>query len=275
MRQALTPLVCSFVLATGGCAGSGNLSLSTYGEDFIEAEIPAAFFADGWTVSFDRFLVSFAAATVADAADVEAAALSTPTIMDLKAPGPIVIEDFGTLPAQRFDNVSVVVAPDADAVAGSASADNSSALIDGGHSVLVQGSASKGDDTATFTWAFDTATLYAGCETEEDGQGVVVRADEDNEVQLTIHGDHLFYDDLASEDAVLRFDAIFAADGADGSAADGDISEAELQAVDLTSLPIDQYGNAGAAETLFDFINALSRTLVHLNGEGECSISSP
>ena len=266
------------IASSASCVVSAPLSVTMWGEEFIEEGLPADQFADGWSVTFSTFLVVLGAVEVKDAAGVVAVgadAEGVPAVFDMVQPGPVTIVDIDDVPAQRYDDVSAVVAPDADAVAGSAAEADAARVTDGGFSVLVEGQATKGDDVKTFSWAFDTQTRFTNCETEGEGAGIVVRAGEANTMQLSIHGDHLFYDDLAADDAVLRGDAIFGADGADGSAPGDDVSQAELAAVDLTTLPSDQYGNAGSAETLADFVSALSRTLVHLNGEGECSLSQP
>lgn len=258
-------------MLASGCAGEGSLSLTTWGEAFIEEGLPAAAFDDGWGVTFSKFFVVVTEARIADADGSVALEQDDPVVNDLVVPGPFTMTSAAAVSARRYSDVSVVIAPDAAATAGSASADDVAFMAAGGLSVHVEGTASRGDDSVAFAWSFATATRYSGCETVGDGEGQVVRAGADNESQLTVHGDHLFYDDLAADDAVLRFDAIFAAD----ADADGDVTRAELAAVDLTTLPSDQYGNAGSAETLDAFIGSLSRTLIHFNGEGECSISSP
>jgi len=273
--SALPSTIAIVATLCGGCAGEGSLALTTWGEEFIEEGIPATTFEDGWSITFSKFLVVVTEARVAD--DDGAVALETDgaVVNDLVQPGPFTMVTAPAVAARRYNAVDVVVAPATDAVAGSAAADDVTRMVDGGLGVHVEGSASRGDDSATFAWSFATATRYSGCETVGDGEGQVVRPGEENTAQLTVHGDHFFYDDLAAEDAVLRFDAIFGADGAAGDAADGVITLAELDAVDLTTLPSDQYGSAGAAETLGDFVTSLSRTIIHFNGEGECSISSP
>jgi hypothetical protein len=267
-------LVANILLMSVGCAGEGRLSLTTWGEEFIEEGLPAEAFADGWSVTFSRFLVVFAEASVADDDGNTAIALDGALVVDLVPPGPVTLATAERVPARRYNAVELVVSPSADAVAGGATAADVAIMTDGGWSVHVEGRATRGADEATFAWSFATATRVRECQTVGDGEGQVVRAGHDNEAQLTVHGDHLFFDDLAADDAALRFDALFDADGADGTDADDVITLEELAAVDLTTLPSDRYGNAGNAETLADFVAALSRTLVHFNGEGECSISS-
>jgi hypothetical protein len=270
-RRTLATLA---VVALSACTQSAPLAITTWGEDYIEKELPADVFADAWQVQYSKFLVVFSSIEVADAADNVAGAMKDPIVMDLTQKGPTEIAQLGEVPAQRWDAITVLVKPEEVPQAGSASETDATLMGDNGFSVYVEGTATKGSDSATFAFGFDTATEFHDCETEGEGAGVVVRAGEQNTMQLTIHGDHLFYDDLASPDAAVRFDAVFAADGADGTEPDGAIDVAELGAVDLTTLPTDQYGNAGTAESLFDFMNELSRTVVHMNGEGECSITA-
>ena len=38
------------------CGGVGQVSLTTWGEDFIEQEIPATLFEDGFSVRYSKFL---------------------------------------------------------------------------------------------------------------------------------------------------------------------------------------------------------------------------
>ena len=262
------------VIALVGCAQPAPLSVTTWGEEFIEEELPADVFADGWTVTYAKFLVVLSSIKVADAAGAVAGEVTTPKVFDLTKAGPVAVADFGKVAAQRWDRINVLVEPSASAEAGSAEAADATFMGENGFSVYVEGSGAKDADTKTFAFGFDTKTEFHDCETEGEGEGIVVRSGENNTMQVTIHGDHLFYDDLASPEANVRFQAIFEADGTGGGAPDGAIDNADLGAVDLTTLPSDQYGNAGTAETLFDFVNELSRTVVHLNGEGECSITA-
>jgi hypothetical protein len=267
-------LIATILVMNVGCAGEGRLSLTTWGEEFIEEGLPAEAFADGWSVTFSKFLVVFAEARVADDDGSAAIALDDAVVVDLVPGGPVTLVTAERVLARRYNAVEVVIAPSTSAVAAGAEAADVAFMTEGGWSVHVEGRAARDANEATFAWSFATATRAQGCQTVGDGEGQVVRAGHDNEAQLTVHGDHLFFDDLAAGDAAMRFEPLFLSDGADGSEANGVITLEELGAVDLTTLPPDRYGNAGNAETLADFVAALSRTLVHFNGEGECSISS-
>ncbi len=107
---------------------------------------------------------------------------------------------------------------------------------------------------------FDTDTTYVNCETDqklEDGGQATS--------QITIHADHLFYDDLVSDDPNVAFDLVASAD-TDG---DGNVTEAELAALDISGEDRYQVGDLPVTD-LWGFISAQTKTLGHIDGEGHC-----
>ncbi|NOK34675.1 hypothetical protein HMI49_15860 [Corallococcus exercitus] len=261
-------------LALVACSsGQGNVTFTTYGEDFIEKQIPASAFEDGWSVKYDKFLVKLGEVKVANHEGETAAEQTAAKVYDVHRPGPVDVATFNDLSSEEWDEVSYAIAPVADATAGNADAEDVARMNTEGWSVYVEGTATKGTATKRFHWGFATNTLYEHCENEDIGNGVTVPKGGTETVQLTIHGDHLFFDDLQSSDAKMRFDAIAAADSAGIVGPDGEITLDELGLVDLTSLPSNQYGTggAGSVRTLRDFVTALVRTVGHYRGEGECS----
>ena len=114
----------------------------------------------------------------------------------------------------------------------------------------------------TFDWALAISSRYVECDTE-----VALVQDKTTDAVLTVHADHLFYDDLDSEEPGVAFDLIAAAD-ADG---DGAITIAELQAQSLSGQTRYQVGGRDI-DNLHAFIVAQARTLGHINGEGHCEI---
>jgi hypothetical protein len=218
--------------------------------------------------------------TVADAAGAVAAELTTPKVFDMTRVGEKEIVTITGLEAKNWDRVSYQLGPmtaDAQLAAGVSEADRQLLLAAGAH-LHVEGTATKGAVTKSFRWTFANATYFDECEGEIDGKktlGVLVTNGGTDTVQLTIHGDHLFYDDLQAATAVPRFDAIAKAD----ANADGEITLDELTAIRLTTIdPNDGgYGTgaAGNVNTLGDFVRALSRTVGHYRGEGECFAKAP
>jgi hypothetical protein len=263
-------LAVGFVLPAAGCGDnlrddSGTLDIAIYGEAFIEDGIPADVFADGWAVHFDSFLVSVGDITAGSAGD-DRPTLADPTyrIFDLSqssgGSGFVVISE--AVPGGAYDDVSYRIGGSSSAVAGNASAEDVVFMNQRGYSMYVVGVATRGDEMRTFAWGFTTATAYQRC------QSVAVVDGAPASSVLTIHADHLFYDDLVSEEPGVRFDAIAAADS-DG---DGDITTAELTAVDITGFERYQVGSFDV-EDLWTFIDHQGSTVGHIDGEGHCAIT--
>jgi len=272
---SLTIAGCSSSDDPSGSAGKGTAAFTTWGEDFIETEIPATVFVDGWSVKYAKYLVTFREITVADKSGAVAAKMPKGKVFDMTKKGIKSIITFPNIDAKNWDHVSYQVGPpsaDADLGDGVVEADRA-LLVTNNASVHVEGTATKGAVAKTFEWDFGAGTLFDRCEGEKDGkksEGVVITNGGTDEVQLTIHGDHLFYDDLQATNAKVRWEAISLAD----ADADGKITLDELDKVKLVSIPAEQGGyGTGAADginTLKDFVTALSHTIGHYRGEGEC-----
>lgn len=267
---------------TAACSdqGEGSARFTTWGEDFIEKQIPAnpdeGGFSDGWSVKYDKFLVAFHTIKVADDRGETAATMGVSKLVDNVRPGKKDLVTFSGLPARAWNRVGYQIRP---ALASSdlvgATAADRDLMASKGYSIYVEGSASKGAMKKTFRWGFATATEMSACrDAEEAGratEGIVVTSGGSTTAELTTHGDHLFYDRLKASDdpaveTALRFDAIAAAD------LDGD---GEVTLTELGARPIDVrlYDPSGFdAVNLGAFITQLSRTVGHFRGEGECTV---
>src|SRR5690606_19242015 len=111
--------------------------------------------------------------------------------------------------------------------------------------------------------SFATDTRYVECHAAAD------LAEGDASSQLTIHADHLFYDDLDSEEPNVAFDLVASAD----ADANGEVTTEELRALDITAQTRYQVGSRDITE-LWGFIEAQTATLGHIDGEGHCEIGS-
>lgn len=261
------------LFALAGCgdtaAGTGTVAVSIWGEEFIEDQIPASEVEDGWNLRFTKFLVSVGDITVASSAGGTGGSLAGYRVYDLATlSGPLSVGSLPGVTAQRMDRVSFRIGSAASATAANATAADVTAMTSAGYSVYVEGQGERMGRTVRFRWGFTVPVTYERCQSSETEVGVAVPTDGTVTAQLTIHGDHFFYDDLQSPDARLRFDAIAAAD----ANMDGEVSLDELAAVDLTTLPAMQYGTGSApnVRTLRDFVTYLVGTLGHFNGEGHC-----
>lgn len=247
------------------------VKFTTWGEAFIEEGIPASAFEDGWSVKFTKFLLVIKETTVADTKGGIGSAQTGAKAFDLVKKGPVEVYA-GTAPAKSWEVVRYTIGPDTNAEAENIEAGDLSLLKSRSSSVMVFGSATKAGVTKSFEWAFATTTLYDECERAEGkGKGVTVIPGREVTVQLTVHGDHFFYDQL-SGDAKLRFDAIAAADANN----DNRVTLDELGMVALDRLPMGQYGTTGVANvrTLREFVMQSARTIGHFDGEGECTVRS-
>jgi hypothetical protein len=270
-------------------AGKGTATFTTWGEEYIEDEIPTdpkgqTGFLDGWTLTYDKFLVTFHGITVADDKGNVAGQMTGSRLVDNTMAGRKNLVAFPDLTAQAYRRVSYQIKPataDSELVAGVPAADRSM-MVSNGYSIYVAGSATKAMDgggsvTKTFHWGFKTGTQYEDClQPEEGGQtieGIVVTNGGNDTSELTTHGDHFFYDRLkASDDPAvqtsLRFDEKAAADK------NGD-NEITLDELDAAAIDVTKYDPSGFdTPTLGSFMTALARTVGHFRGEGECSISA-
>jgi len=262
-----------------GVSGSGSVAFTTWGEEYIEEGIPSdpdGGFVDGWSVTYDKFLVNIGGITVANSGGDEAASQAGHVVFNHVGAGVKSIVEFDEVPAGSWEDVGYEIVPvtsDTEADA-SVSDDDLAMMQDEGLSVYLEGSAENGSETIHFAWGFTLATKYENCRAEVDGverEGIVVNDGGSQDIELTIHGDHPFYDRLqASPDpsvtTSLRFQALAEADE------DGD-GELTLEELDAKPLDVTLYDPSGLdATTHGDFVRELVRTIGHFRGEGECSL---
>ncbi|MEM7448897.1 MAG: hypothetical protein AAF355_11715 [Myxococcota bacterium] len=230
MRTA--PFVLSF-LALGACGtdGEGTVTVTAYGESFIEDGIPASEVGDGWAVEFSRFEVRIEQVTVAG---IE---VNVPVTVDLSEAS-----------AGEGHELGSVLVPSGD-------------HTDAGFTVSrieVDGTATKGADTKSFSWVFDQPSTYTECETTTS-----VRDGDQATFQITIHADHLLYDSLVSDEPQVLFRALADADLNE----DGSITQPELAATDIGAY---DPGSSDGVDDLWAWLVAQTQTLGHVDGEAHC-----
>jgi hypothetical protein len=276
-------MTAALLFATGcgddDSSGEGSVAFTTWGEEYIEEEIPASDdggFVDGWTVVYEKFLVNLGGITIADGAEV-GAKMTSFILFDQTSPGVKPITTFEGLKAKAWPDVSYEirrVTAESELGPDVSEADRDM-MEENGYSVYLEGFATKGDVTKRFAWGFDKPTRYGACRAEENGverEGLVVKNNAEIDVELTIHGDHPFYDRLQESpnpavETSLRFDALAEADADD----DGEIT---LEELDQALLDVTRYDPSPfEVTTLGEFVGELVRTVGHFRGEGECSVS--
>ncbi|WP_437973552.1 hypothetical protein WMF11_32720 [Sorangium sp. So ce295] len=264
-----------------GASGTGNVAFSTWGEDYIEQEIPAADLADGWSIQYEKFLFVVRNVTIADREGNVGARMQGSILFDHTKAGAKPVVAFDDLEAKPWEAVSYEIGPvDADTALEGATEEDKALMLAAGASVHIEAIARKSGDGGEvekrLDWTFSLATRYADCKGDKAGketEGVLVTNGGTDDVELTIHGDHFFYDDLQAATAARRFAPIAAADADD----DGAVTLEELAAVRLVEIEEGTYGtgSAGDINDLGAFVAALSRTIGHFRGEGECVSVDP
>lgn len=269
-----------FGLAGCGSDGSGSVSFTTWGEEYIEQQIPGADFEDAWTIHYAKFLVVIGGITIADDSGAVGAEMPGTVLYNHVSPGVKQVMTFDDLEAKAWTSVAYEIRPAADdTTLGDGATDEDLAMMKASqYAVYVEAEATDGAVTKSYQWGFGVPTAYTDCEGDKDGKvtkGVIVTDGGTDAVELTLHGDHLYYDDLQAQNAKRRFNAIAAAD------TDGDdvITLDELRAVKLVDIdPANGAYGTGAAGDINDlgaFVTALSRTVGHFRGEGECFATDP
>lgn len=264
-------------LALFGCSQSdsstpGVVEVAIQGDDHVTSGISSGAFADGWAVKYSWYAVSVADFRIADTRGGVGGEAAGSWVVELASGKYYSLASVVDVQAQPWDRVSFVVRPPASRSErfGLSEAD-AQQMAAAGVSVLVDGVASKSGLSKHFRWGFARWTQYNWCEATIGGkrvQGIVVAPGGDEIVDLIVHGEHLFYDDLQSHQAVLRFDPIAAAD----KNGDGEVTLDELDAVKLVEIAVGTYGTGSAVgiNTLGDFVTAQAQSVVHYRSNGGC-----
>ncbi len=273
------------VLTTGlvGCGNAtGTAKITTWGEEYIEEQIPFdpdGGFIDGWSLTYEKFLVTFHEVTIADSDGTVAATMEGSRLVDNVVKGKKDLVSFSELEARAYDSVGYQIKPATatSELIGATEADRAMMVMNG-YSVFFRATAtSTGGATKRIELGFKTGTQYSSClqaaETGQPIQGIVVVEGGTDVSELTTHGDHFFYDRLkASPDPAVETQLRFQEKADADANMDDDITQAELN---LVPIDVRKYDPSGLdAPNLGAFVGQLVRTVGHFRGEGECSISN-
>ena len=267
----LTLLTAAFMLS--GCDdsdnnGSGTLKVTLWGEEFIETGIPAEEFADGYAINYHKFLVNIKDIKVAQSGDHpdndEMFELPASKIWDVTKKGPTLLGK-KELSAGEYNHTSYkVTQASKDSIAGNASKKDVDFMKKNGYSMYVEADATDGKISKHFAWGFKYNALYDPCKSTGS-----VKDGKEATVQVTIHGDHLFYNSAVSHEPDLMFTEIAKADGDD----DGEVTQAELEGYAIKTLP--DYvvpPDRGDIDNMWEYISFMATTTGHIDGEGGCEI---
>ena len=232
-----------FVTATGGAPLLGGHA--------------AALTADGWSVSYDRFLITLGGASLGGDSCASYYDADYSRILDMQTKGPQKVGLVYALGPCDFG--FRVSGPNALALLGQGVTDADKAFMGApgtdpyvknrGISLHVEGHATKGTISKTFSWEFRQRVSYRKCSPMSAGTPSPDLASSDAgdaggppsfdlasgeaaTVDLAIKGEALFLDSLDETRAALRFDTFARADDEYGNG-DGEVTLAELGLVPI------------------------------------------
>ena len=151
MLREVMVLGVSTALLACDTARDEALAVRIYGEAYIEEGLPAEIFSDGWSLRYEKFLVSVGRVAVAEKGSEPAVRVPEFQVFDLTRASDGAGQEVGSdlVPLGRYDDTSFTIAPDAAATAGNASDADVKLMVGGGFSVYVAGTASKGETLPT------------------------------------------------------------------------------------------------------------------------------
>lgn len=269
--SARSLLATAALLAACSEVGEGQVTFQAWGEEAPVEGFSSSDLADGWAVTFDRWLTAFGEPTLVSADDGSDIARDDRVwVADwTRTVSPVDLTEL-TAPARRHDVAFSVMVPPADAVAlEGVSEDDVALLRDNGWTHWIEGSATDGTDTYTFGWELQRQVRLVRCESGRDGNpGVAVPAEGNLNAVLTLHADHLLWDQLGTEEADMRFGPLTQAD------ANGDqhLSMDELAALNVSDIGYETAG-IDIEDSIQAFIEFSVAIGMHLDGDGLCVVT--
>jgi hypothetical protein len=282
----------SLILAIVGCGdgqgggGDGDLAVLLQAEETIVDGIQAGTgkenILDGFDVDFSRYIAAVGlvrmnqvdgsnpqASSVVGVADFTSLPTTLPELTAFESIPTGQYTSFGfATPMLTGSAVNINQVPD----------DDVNAMVANGWSYVIEGTITRASDGATkdFLIQADVPTTFTGCAVEGLAPGVNVSRN--SSVDITLHGDHIFFNGFPDEEGnVVRLAQwMWDIEDTDGNE---ELTQADFEAAtdvgtlfpsppqgayELTGGPISPIDNA------WDFIRAQLGTQGHIFGEGGC-----
>ncbi len=273
----------------GGGSGDGNLSVLLEAEetivDGLQSGTGEANILDGFDVDFNRYIASigFVRMVQVDGSDPQSSSVvGVVDLTSLPTTLPQLTAFAGITTGQYTEFGFETPAPEADLVnINSIPGEDIDAMVANGWSYVIEGTITQVSDGATksFLIEADVPTVYSACAVEGLEPGVNVSTN--SSVDLTLHGDHIFFNGFPEEEGNVQRLAQWLWDIGDTNGDEvltrvdfeaatdvGSLFPSPPQGVyELTGGPITPINNA------WDFIRAQLGTQGHIFGEGECEWS--
>lgn len=242
--------------------------------------------ARDYAVTFSKYLVAVGRVTVGRSGQPERRD-DRVFVADMMRVGEQGVDLFGLdgLAAGRWEQLSYetpIAPPGATAVAGVTPADLQ-VMIDRQLTYWIEGTVQRPDRPVSFTFQVGAPARFAKCQTDAR-PGVAIPDDGRTAVSLTLHGDHLFFNQfLTGEEGTITRQAGWIVKLADALGRDRVVTEdlASAAGQDTTALFPSAAGYQlsggpyGGIASALDFVRGQLATQGHVNGEGECVWEEP
>ena len=272
--------------STGG-SGNGNLSVLLEAEETIVEGLEDGEgeenIRDGFDVSFSRYLVAIGMVAMRQVGDANPQSDPVVVVADFKSLPTTSPEltAFTGIPTGQYTSFGFETPPPDDGATNFndvAEADFN-AMIDNEWSYVIEGPITRVSDEASkdFLIQAQVPTVYSNCAV--DGMEPGVNVSSNSSVDITLHGDHLFFNGFPDEEASVQRLAQWLWDIEDSNGNDV-LDRPDFQAATNveTLFPQPTYtltgGPISPIENAWDFVRAQLGTQGHIFGEGECEWSS-
>jgi len=297
MRMKKERMLCATLVvacSAAGCGssstgGNGNLSVVIAAEETIVDGLQAGEgdenILDGFDVNFVRYIAVIGNVAMAQVAGANPESSSVVAIADLTSLPTSLPEltSFSGISTGQYTSFGLETpAPDSTVInINGVEQDDIDTMVANGWTYIIEGTITQVSDGATkdFLIEADVPTTYTDCAVDGMEPGVNVASN--SSVDVTLHGDHIFFNGFPEEEGNVQRLAQWLWDIEDANS-DGVLTKSDfVEATDVGSLfpsppqgayeltggPISPIGNA------WDFIRAQLGTQGHIFGEGECEWS--
>ncbi len=273
----------------GGASGNGNLSVLIAAEETIVDGIQAGTgeenILDGFDVAFNRYIVTIGFVRMAQVDGSNPQSSNVVGVVDLTSLPTTLpqLDAFEKIATGQYTEFGFETPePNAGVVnINSVPQEAIDTMVASGWSYIIEGTITQVSDGATkqFLIEADVPTVYSACAVEGREPGVNVSAN--SSVDITLHGDHIFFNGFPEEEGNVQRLAQWLWDVEDING-DDLLTQADFEAAtDVGSLfpspPEGVYELTGGPitpiEDAWDFIRAQLGTQGHIFGEGECEWS--
>jgi hypothetical protein len=279
------------IAGCGGDAGGGEGNLTVFLEaeetivDGIQAGTGDENILDGFDVGFSRYIAAVGLVAMNQGGGSNAQSSATVVVADfasLPTTAPELTAFLGIPTGQYNEFGFETPVPDEAAVnLNSVDSMDVDAMIANGWTYIIDGNITRVSDGANkgFLIEADVPTIYTDC--ARDGQEPGVNVSRTSSVDVTLHGDHIFFNGFPEEEGNVQRLAQWLWDIEDSND-DGVLTRPDFEAAtdvgslfptppagvyELTGGPISEITNA------WDFIRAQLGTQGHIFREGECEWS--